>query len=218
MPKRLAIIDYGLGNLHSVAKALQLAAPDWRVSLCTDERELQRSDKLVFPGVGAIGDCLDGLARLNLTGALIDACRTTPCLAICVGFQALFSRVFEFGERAGLGLLTGEVRSLHYLAGEQGVDLAARRLRVPHSGWNQLRIAPAFADHPLLSGTPPDPFVYFVHSYALVAEGQNFVAATANHGLDLAALVIRDNLIGCQFHPEKSHAPGQRLLRNFIEL
>ena len=218
MPKRLAIIDYGLGNLYSVAKAMQIVAPEWDISLCSTVQDLQRADKLVFPGVGAIGDCLNGLDQLALTEPLVAACRTTDCLAICVGYQALFQRMFEFGECNGLALLPGEVRHLNELGKAHGMDISAQGLRVPHSGWNQLQLVPAFRDHQLFNGIEQNPHVYFVHSYGVAAQGQDFVAATTHHGLDLVALTVQHNLIGCQFHPEKSHTSGQKLLRNFINL
>ena len=218
MPKRLAIIDYGLGNLHSVSKGIASIAPDWEVALCTSERQLQQADKVVFPGVGAIGACLDGLESLSITHALIEACRTKHTLAICVGYQALFTRVFEFGDRPGLGLLEGEVHSLRYLAQQQGVAGVADEIRVPHSGWNQLHMTPAFEQHAACVGIESQSYMYFVHSYCVAAKEQPFVAAYTNHGVDLVAMVIQDNLIGCQFHPEKSHTAGQQLLRNFMQM
>ncbi|MEE4211138.1 MAG: imidazole glycerol phosphate synthase subunit HisH [Parvularcula sp.] len=200
----VCLIDYGAGNLHSAAKGLERAAPDSsvRVIASAEPRDILNADRLVLPGVGAFKSCAEGLrARPGLEDAIhrfVEGGR--PFLGICVGMQLLATRGLEHGETEGLGLVPGTVRLLE--TGE---------LIRPHMGWNDVV---SRRPHPLL---PPDGDAYFVHSFALEAENESDVAAHCIYGETFPALVVRDNVAGAQFHPEKSGAYGQEFLRRFLE-
>lgn len=205
----VAVIDYGMGNLHSVAKALEHVAPDARVEVTSDPVAIHAADRVVFPGVGAIRDCMAEIRRLGVDKLVCEAVQQKPVLAICVGLQALMSHSEENGGVDCINLLSGHVRffgsELHTADGE--------RLKVPHMGWNEVRQTIA---HPLWAAIPQDSRFYFVHSYYVTAEQRESVVATCNYGVNFdAALAIR-NLFAVQFHPEKSHTAGLQLLKNFM--
>jgi glutamine amidotransferase len=201
------LIDYGSGNLHSAAKALARAAGDAPITV-TDKPDLvSAADRIVLPGVGAFGACMDQLAaRPGLIEAMDEAVsrRGRPFLGVCVGMQLLATRGLEFGETAGLGWIPGEVAVL------QPTD---RRFKVPHMGWNALS---DLADHPLFTGIADGAHMYFTHSFALTPSDPAHVAARTDHGGSLTAAVARGNIAGVQFHPEKSQAVGLKLLANFL--
>jgi glutamine amidotransferase len=198
----IAVVDYGVGNLHSVTKALQRAGADARVT--TDAKEVGRARGVVFPGVGAFKDSMDALHRADLGRAVIAAVASgKPFLGICVGLQMLFEESEEFGVSRGLGVLKGRVVRF------RGVP------KVPHLGWNQIRIRKP--GNPLLAGVPDGSHVYFVHSY-YGAPTEDVVAATCDYGGEFAAMVWKDNVFATQFHPEKSQAVGLRILSNFKDL
>lgn len=207
---RLAIIDYGSGNVRSVRRALEAAAQSAEVSLevdLTDDPDrIRRADRIVLPGVGHFADCAAGLAaRHGVTEALIEAVfrKGVAFLGVCVGMQLMADVGREDVETRGLGWIPGAVERIRPKGG----------LPVPHMGWNVLRdIRP----HPVMAGLGPDPHVYFVHSYALIASTAAHVAAQCDYGGLFTAAVARDNLFGTQFHPEKSQQAGQRLLANFL--
>lgn len=204
---RIAVLDYGMGNLHSVAKALELVAPTARVVITTDVAEVARADRVVFPGVGAIRDCMGEINRLGFGAAVAAAIAVKPVLAICVGMQALMTHSEENGGVACLGLLPGEVRFF-------GADLhgaSGARLKVPHMGWNVVHQTIA---HPLWQGVEQDARFYFVHSYH-VQTAAALVAGTCVYGHPFAAALASGNLFAVQFHPEKSHRAGLQLLSNF---
>lgn len=204
---RIAVIDYGMGNLHSVAKALERVAPGARVSVTTDPRDLRRADRVVFPGVGAIGDCMAAIRESGFDRVLPEVIAAKPVLAICVGMQALMAHSEESGGVDCLGLLPGRVRFF----GEPLVDADGERLKVPHMGWNVVRQT---VDHPLWAGIAQDTRFYFVHSYWVETEPA-LIAGECEYGVRFAAALHAGNLFAVQFHPEKSHTDGLRLLANF---
>jgi glutamine amidotransferase len=196
----IAIVDYGIGNLGSVAKAFERCAGDCR--LTGDPEELRSARLLVLPGDGAIGAAMGELRTRGLLPAVLDAARAgTPLLGICLGMQLLFEESEEHGRHAGLGLLPGRVRRL------------PGPLPVPHMGWNRLRPR---HPHPLFDGIASGAHVYFVHSYYCDAP-EDVVLATTDYGFELPAVVGRGSVLGVQFHPEKSQRVGLRLLANLVE-
>ncbi len=206
----VAVIDYGMGNLHSVASALEhVGAGD--VVVTHDADIIARADRVVFPGVGAIRDCMAEIRRLKcdelLARALTD--QHVPVLAICVGLQALMTRSEENGGVDCLDMIPGEVRYFgNPLTGDDG-----ERLKVPHMGWNEVR---QHGKHPLWAGIPDMTRFYFVHSYYVHAEDRGLLAGSVEYGVSADAALARDNLFAVQFHPEKSADAGLQLLRNFL--
>lgn len=208
---RVALIDYGSGNLRSAAKAIERAAGDNGLPLQLDVTSsadtVAAADRVVLPGVGAFGDCYRGLAALDgMIDALTDVviAKARPFLGICVGMQLMAERGLEHGEHRGLGWIAGSVQML------APTDAA---LKIPHMGWNQLHL---HARHALLDGIADGAHAYFVHSYHLYASDARHVLADVDYGGPVTAAVGRDNMFGTQFHPEKSQATGLRLLANFL--
>jgi glutamine amidotransferase len=196
---QIAIIDYGMGNLRSVEKALTHVGAQAIVS--DDEKVLWEADALVLPGVGAFGACMKALTAHGFDRLVRErAERGTPLLGLCVGMQMLFEESEEFGKSAGLALLGGRVRRLH---GD---------LILPQVGWNQVRRRRA---HPLLEEIEDNSFYYFVHSYYCEAKDSEAIIGETEYGTSYAAVVARNNVCGVQFHPEKSQTAGLRLLANF---
>ncbi len=211
MTGSVAVIDYGMGNLHSVASALEHAGAE-RVVVSCDAAEITAADRVVFPGVGAIRDCMAEIRRLRCDELLMRALtdERKPVLAICVGMQALMDRSEENDGVDCLGLIPGEVRFFgHPLA-----DADGQRLKVPHMGWNEVQ---QVRGHPLWAGIADSARFYFVHSYYVKAREQALVAGAVDYGVSIDAALARDNLFAVQFHPEKSHTAGLRLLKNFLE-
>lgn len=209
--KRLVIIDCGSGNLHSVQAGLRRAARgrDIEIVLSTEAAATSGADRIVLPGVGAFADCMRGLQALPGMQAALEQRvlrEGVPFLGICVGMQMMFARSHEHGEHAGLGWLPGEVVPV------QPEDPA---LKIPHMGWNELQVdAP---QHPVLSGVPTGAHMYFVHSYHARCEQAGHRLACVDYGGTLTAMVGYANMVGTQFHPEKSHRAGELLLSNFID-
>lgn len=211
----VAIIDYGSGNLRSAAKAFERAVADaglggMPVVVTRDPDAVARASHIVLPGVGAFADCRAGLAALPgmieaLARAVIEGGR--PFLGICVGMQLMAERGFEHGTHPGLGWIAGDV-ALLAAAGD------GRGLKVPHMGWNELRLRRP--DHPVLAGLGAGAHAYFVHSYVLRPRDPACTLATVDYGEPVPAVVGRDNLVGTQFHPEKSQRTGLRLIGNFL--
>ncbi len=208
-----AIIDYGSGNLRSVAKAFERVlatnvpdAVDARVTVTGDPAVVRKADRIVLPGVGAFADCMRGLRQIagmteTLQRRVIDD--AVPFLGICVGMQMMSRESEEHGRHAGLGWIPASVARMSPAPG----------YRIPHMGWNELLdVAP----HPVFAGLEPHAHAYFVHSYAVHADQPKHIAARTCHGGPVVAALARDNLIGTQFHPEKSQAIGLRMLANFI--
>jgi len=200
----IVIIDYGMGNLRSVQKALEAVGHSAEIS--SDPDRVRRASKLILPGVGAFADAAAELQRTGLGDAFREAVRAgKPCLGVCLGLQLLFDVSEEDGIHHGLGLIPGRVVRFTSTPG----------LKIPHMGWNALRVRkPA----PLLKGLEPAPSVYFVHSYHAVAARSEDVAAEADHPSPFTAMVWRDNLMACQFHPEKSQRVGLAMYANFAAL
>ncbi|MGF1454004.1 MAG: imidazole glycerol phosphate synthase subunit HisH [Alphaproteobacteria bacterium] len=206
------LVDYGSGNLHSAKKALERAGQEAGLALTVTQTDnpaaVRRADRVILPGVGAFADCRHGLETHDgLVDALEDAARSKPLLGICVGMQLMASRGLEHGHHEGFGWIPGDVAALAP-AGEGPFKL-------PHMGWNALDLAPG--GHPVLAGLPgPNPHAYFVHSYAFKAANEGDVLASCTYGGRFTAVIGRDNLVGTQFHPEKSQAVGLKLLANFL--
>jgi glutamine amidotransferase len=209
---KAVIVDYGSGNLRSAAKALERAAPATvRIEVSSDATALAAASHIVLPGVGAFADCKAGLAaRPGMLEALEHAVRQEgkPFLGICVGMQLMAARGREFGVTPGLGWIAGEVRLL-----EPAADHEGRPLKVPHMGWNELQL---LRPHPVFAGLVTESHAYFVHSYQLVAQETGDLLAICDYGGPVTAAIARENMVGTQFHPEKSQALGLRLLANFL--
>ncbi len=207
----VAVIDYGMGNLHSVASALEHVGAE-QVLVTHDAELIRQADRVVFPGVGAMRDCMAEIRRLKCDQLLADALleQQKPVLAICVGMQALMTRSEENAGVDCLDLIPGNVRyfgsSLNSAEGE--------RLKVPHMGWNEVHQT---RDHSLWQGIEDRTRFYFVHSYYVDAAQRDLVAGALDYGVHVDAALARDNLFAVQFHPEKSHTAGLQLLKNFLQ-
>ncbi len=231
----IAVIDYGMGNLRSVQQALRNVAPDAVIAVTDDPNVVAQASRVVFPGQGAMPDCMRELDARGLRSAVSQAARSKPFLGICIGLQMLFEHSAE-GDIPGLGILPGEVvRFAGNLRDAQG-----SKLKVPHMGWNEVHHAtlpaPRFAlpggegemaaptvggnqkvdEHPLWQGISQDARFYFVHSYYVQTQDATLVQATSNYPQPFVCAVARDNLFAVQFHPEKSQSAGLTLLRNFV--
>ena len=201
---KVAVVDYGVGNLFSVEKALRAAGAEAVVT--ADAAEIEDAVKIVLPGVGAFGDCMKNLTASGLIPAIEKKVQSgTPLLGICVGLQILFSGSDESPRVAGLGWLSGTVQKIN-----------APGLKVPHIGWNSLAVAAPRSSPNLFTGLTASPYVYFVHSYAAVPEDSAVITATVMYGTRLTAAVQRGNVMATQFHPEKSGNVGLQILRNFV--
>ncbi len=200
----IAVIDYGVGNLFSLQCSLSAIGAE---SVITgDKKVIEQADKLILPGVGAFGDAADALQRSGLVPVVKKQVKKgKPLLGICLGMQLLFERSYEYGVHDGLGLLKGEVKPLgDYISG----------LKIPHMGWNSLNIT---TSSPLMKYTAQGDYVYFVHSYCAV-DCKDSLIATSCYGIDVTAVVGKDNVYGTQFHPEKSGDVGLNILKAFSEI
>jgi len=204
----VAVVDYGMGNLRSVEQALRKVAPNAEIVVSDDAGVIANAKRVVFPGQGAMPDCMRELDARGLHNAVMQAARRKPFLGICIGLQMLFEHSDE-GNVAGLGILRGKVvrfaSDMH--------DAQGGRLKVPHMGWNQVN----HRDHPLWNGISQDERFYFVHSYYVQPQDDSVVQATSDYPQPFVCAVARDNLFAVQFHPEKSHAAGLKLLQNFMQ-
>ncbi len=205
----IAVIDYGMGNLRSVAKALEHVAPDATVEVTGDPERVRAAERVVFPGQGAMPDCMRELDRRQLRQPIREAARTKPFLGLCIGLQMLFESSEE-GPTPGLGILSGHVRRF---PDERMFSPAGQRLKVPHMGWNEVNQS---GKHAMWSGIPQDARFYFVHSYYVQEHDSGIGAATTQYAFDFTCAVARDNIFAVQFHPEKSALPGLALLGNFV--
>lgn len=206
----IAIIDYGMGNLHSIAKALEHVAGKERVIVSSQHEQILAADRVVFPGVGAIRDCMAELRRSGLDEVVAQAAAVKPLLGVCLGMQALLDISEENQGTECLGIIPGTV--VHF-SGNLPDDAGADRLKIPHMGWNQVRQQ---SDHPLWNGIPDESRFYFVHSYFAAPSSEEDIAATTPYGIDFASVLARGNIFAVQFHPEKSQHVGLQLLSNFV--
>ncbi|MCX7960041.1 MAG: imidazole glycerol phosphate synthase subunit HisH [Burkholderiales bacterium] len=201
----IAVVDYGMGNLRSVAKALERVAPGAQVEVTAAPERIRAAERVVVPGQGALADCMRNLAASGAREAVLEAVRAKPFLGICVGMQMLFERGEE-GDAEGLGVFPGDVPRF---SGD-----AMRGLKVPHMGWNEVsQVRP----HALFAGIPDRARFYFVHSYYPRPVHADLAAAVCEYGIRFTCAVARDNIFAVQFHPEKSQNAGLRLLSNFVQ-
>jgi glutamine amidotransferase len=206
----VAVIDYGMGNLHSAAKALEHVAPGARVVVSSDAETILAADRVVFPGVGAIRDCIGEILRLGLDQVVREAAATKPLLGICVGMQSMMTHSQENGGVDCLNLFPGEVKFF----GENLKGANGETLKVPHMGWNQVQ---QVRQHPLWKDIPDNARFYFVHSYYVTVTDDALVTGRGEYGVPFVATLGRDNVFAAQFHPEKSQKSGLTLLKNFME-
>ncbi|MBY0577819.1 MAG: imidazole glycerol phosphate synthase subunit HisH [Burkholderiales bacterium] len=204
----IAIVDYGMGNLRSVSKAIEHVAPGSKVSVTREASEILAASHVVFPGQGAMPDCMRELDSRGLRDAVVRAACEKPFLGICIGLQMLFD-FSEEGSVAGLGILKGKVKRFPQ---EKMHDASGEKMKVPHIGWNGVEQC---AFHPLWEGIGQDSRFYFVHSYYVEPDDEGIVAAYSRYPFRFAAAVAKDNIFAVQFHPEKSQSAGLALLRNF---
>ena len=205
----VALPDYGMGNLHSAGKALTAVGAD--VSITRDPKVIESADKIVFPGVGAMRDCMAEMQAAGISDAVKKAVFNKPLMAICVGMQALFDNSAENGGVACLGILGGDVKKFQ----ADWKDANNESIKIPHMGWNT--ITGMDLAHPLWQGIEDNTHFYFVHSFYCQPKDKTIVAATCDYGVNFCASVIQDNLFATQFHPEKSHTAGLQLLKNFVD-
>ncbi len=208
--QRIAVIDYGMGNLHSVSKAIEHVAPDHEVVVTDNEAIIRSADKIVCPGQGAAADCMSAIQQHGLADLLSGALSGQPFLGICMGYQVLFDQSEENGGVKCLAVMPGEAKRFeHPLHADDGV-----RLKVPHMGWSKVIQAKA---HPLWQGIEDGSRFYFAHSYYCVPANSDSVSGFCDYGHRIAVSVAQDNVFACQFHPEKSADAGLRLLKNFVQ-
>ena len=207
---RIAVIDYGMGNLRSVSKAVEhVAGADAEVRVTDDPDYILGADRVVFPGQGAARDCMRAIGEHHLNRAVLEAARSKPFLGICMGLQVLMQFSEENEGTELLGLLAGRV--VRFAPDMRGAD--GLTLKIPHMGWNGVN---QVRGHALWEGIDDGARFYFVHSYYVVPEDSALVAGTTGYGIDFTSVVARDNLFAVQFHPEKSADAGLRLLENFV--
>lgn len=202
----IAIVDYGMGNLRSVLKAFEkIGAPAF---VSADRHVIKSSDAIVLPGVGAFRDCMENLKAMGLIDLLRDEIEAgKPYLGICLGLQILFTESEEFGKTPGLNILRGSVKRFSFK------DLGPS-LKIPHMGWNKVRIKKS---HPILDGLEDGEYFYFVHSYYVEPDDSSVVLMTSDYGREFVSAIAVDNIVAVQFHPEKSQKKGLRFLSNFIK-
>lgn len=221
MSSSIVIVDYGMGNLRSVAQALRHVAPEADVRISSSPADLLDAERVVLPGQGAMGDCMRHLSETGLIDPLMKCAETKPLLGVCVGEQMLVDASDEgIGgvPTNGLGLIAGRCVRFDPHAGQHGANASMpRALKVPHMGWNRVHQAGAGrAPHPMWNGIDDDSWFYFVHSYHVRLEDDAERAGTSVYGVPFTAAIARDNIFATQFHPEKSAAAGLALYRNFV--
>jgi glutamine amidotransferase len=204
----VAVVDYGMGNLRSVEQALRNVAPAAEIVVTDLPEVVSRAARVVFPGQGAMPECMRNLDARGLRDAVLQAAHSRPFLGICIGLQMLFDHSAEGGVD-GLGILHGKVVRFD----SNMLDAQGNKLKVPHMGWNQVH----HAQHPLWGGIEQDARFYFVHSYYVQPQDASLVQATSKYPQPFVCAVAKDNLFAVQFHPEKSHTAGLKLLQNFMQ-
>ena len=209
MGQKIAVLDYGMGNLRSVSKALEHVAPDAEVRVTDGHEWIRRADRVVFPGQGAARDCMAAIGQHHLNREVRDAMQSKPFLGICMGLQVLMAFSEENAGTELLGIFPGEVKRFAAdMPGDNGLPL-----KIPHMGWSRVDQS---ASHPLWEGIEDGARFYFVHSYHVVPEDRSLVAATTDYGIEFVSAISRGNLFAVQFHPEKSADAGLMLLKNFV--
>ncbi len=209
--QNIAVIDYGMGNLRSVVKALEyVAGTNHKVELTSHPDRVKQADRVVFPGQGAAGDCMRAIDEYNLRETIIEAAESKPFLGICMGMQVLIERSEENQGTECLGFYPGQV---HYF-GDHHHRADGEKLKVPHMGWNRLYQS---GQHPLWDKIDDGERFYFVHSYYLEPGDKNLVAGECEYGFSFTGAIARDNVFALQCHPEKSAQAGLQLLSNFVE-
>jgi glutamine amidotransferase len=198
---RVVVIDYGMGNLHSVSKALEAVSASEEIIISSDHKMIKSADKIVLPGVGGIKDCMEAFS-LDLKERVLEELENKPTLAICVGMQMLLKFSEENGGVEGLDILNGSITKIH----------SSRDVKVPHMGWNKVK---HLGDHFLLRGIPDESSFYFVHSYCCL-ESEDAITETT-HGSKFISALAKDNIFAVQFHPEKSQNSGLQLYKNFLD-
>ncbi len=204
----VGVIDYGMGNLHSLGKALERVAGDQRVIVSYDPQELIDCDRIVLPGVGGVRACMNELRRLELNDMVAEAARTKPLLGICLGMQVMLEWSDENGGVPALGLFPGKV--VRFPDPPAG---GTERLKVPHMGWNQVQQT---QPHPIWNGVADNAWFYFVHSYYAATRQTKHVIGSTDYTQNFSAVIARDNLVAFQCHPEKSQGVGMQVLANFV--
>lgn len=210
----IGIIDYGMGNLHSLAKALERVSGNVRIEVSYDPAKLAKCDRLVLPGVGGVRACMDELKRLELNDFVCDSARRKPLLGVCLGMQVLLDRSQENRGVDALGLIPGEVVRFPDPPPLSPEVEAGPRLKVPQMGWNQVKQT---QPHPIWRDVDDGAWFYFVHSYYAAPARADDVLGTAEYGCAFAAVIGRENVVGVQFHPEKSQGVGLQVLANFVQ-
>lgn len=206
---KIVVVDYGMGNLRSVAQALRQVAPEADVRISGELQDIKTADRLVFPGQGAIPDCMRCLRESGLQDALMDAARNKPMFGVCVGEQLLFDWSEE-GDVNGLGLFPGKVVRFRL---DDKLQADGSRFKVPQMGWNRVSQT---RPHPLWTGIADNSYFYFVHSYYAQPTERAHIAGETDYGMPFASVVARDNIFATQFHPEKSASAGLQLYKNFV--
>lgn len=202
----IAVVDYGMGNLRSVQKALEKVGHN--VLVTSSPQQILDAHSIVLPGVGAFKDCIHNLEKLKLIDPILKSIKMgKPFLGICLGLQILFTESEEFGKTTGLDLIKGKVVRF-----PKGNKPASMRLKVPHMGWNSISMS---KDIPFFSGIEDGSFFYFVHSYYVDPDDKGIVATTTSYGIEFTSSIQKENIFACQFHPEKSQRLGLQILRNF---
>lgn len=205
----IAVVDYGMGNLRSVSKALEHVAPNKKVVVTSNPQDVAAAERVVFPGQGAMPDCMRELESRGLRQSIIDASKNKPFLGICIGLQLLFDHSEE-GDAAGLGVLSGQVRKFTV---DDMKDESGSKLKVPHMGWNQVY---QLKKHFLWTNIDNGERFYYVHSFYVQPEDDTLIAGVTNYPTSFTGVVARDNIFAVQFHPEKSQHAGLQLLSNFV--
>lgn len=209
----IVVVDYGVGNVRSVAKALEVASPGSDVRVSGDPSDIDRADRIVLPGQGSMQGCMSFLGTSGLLEALLEAIQTKPILGTCVGAQMLFDWSSEGGRVPGLSLFPGNVLRLEMPPSSKSDDVVQTSCKIPHVGWNQVRIV---AEHPLFKGIATGDHFYFVHSYYMNPTDLSLVVSETDYGTSFVSAVARDNIFAVQFHPEKSSRNGLLVYKNFV--
>ncbi len=206
----IAIVDYGMGNLRSVEKGFLKVGVEAKVT--NSPKDIEKADGVVLPGVGAFRDCMKELTNLSLVDVVVDSIKKgTPYLGICLGLQVLFSESEEFGRCRGLDILRGRVKKFQ-VSSFESQESDSVTLKVPHMGWNQIKIR---KNNPLLAEIQDGTYFYFVHSYYVLPDDESIISTTTDYGIEFTSMIWKDNIYAVQWHPEKSQTAGLRLLKNF---